>query len=124
MPVLATLATINFLSGSRPDEVSFLNPAALRERCKDHIKDADTLEKVIKHTEELQQLMSQYQDTVVATMEKYRAESVKWESSANGLIERLSPLDNARSQALMEIVRVRQSMHELLTAEQWQRVFL
>ncbi|WP_455199986.1 hypothetical protein [Kaarinaea lacus] len=124
MPVLATLATINFLSGSRPDEVSFLNPAALRERCKDQIKDEDTLEKVIKLTEELQQLMSQYQDSAAATIDKYRAESVKWESSANGLIEQLSPLDSARSQTLKEIVRVRQAMQELLTAEQWQRVFL
>ena len=70
MPVLATLATINFLSGSRPEEVSFLNPGTLRERCKDEIKDGDTLEKVIKLTEELQQLISQYQDSAAATIDK------------------------------------------------------
>ena len=68
MPVLATLATINFLFNPGSGEVSFLNPAALRERCKEEIKDGDTLEKIVMLTEELQQLLSQYQDAVVAMM--------------------------------------------------------
>ena len=123
MPVLATMAIINIFSPSDPEVVSFLNPEALRVRCIDEIEDIDKRERAVKLTEELQQLSGQYEKAVVATVEAYIAESVKWESSANGLIELLEPWDSTRTRTLQEIVRVRQSMQELLTTEQWNRVF-
>jgi len=58
----------------------------------------------------------------VASIDAYIEESVKLESSANGLIEQLQPWDSARVGTLQEIVRVRQSMRESLTTEQWNRV--
>ena len=45
------------------------------------------------------------------------------DEAASGLIERLQPWDNARRHTVHEIVRIRQSMRELLTTEQWNRVF-
>ena len=123
MPVLATIAIINLFSPSDPEVVSFLNPEALRVRCMDEIEDIDKRERAVKLTQELQQLASQYEKAVVATVEAYIAESVKWESSANGLIEQLEPWDSSRTRMLQEIVRVRQSMREILTVEQWNRVF-
>lgn len=123
MPVLTTIAIINIFSPSDPEVVSFLNPEALRVRCMDEIEDIDKRERAVKLTQELQQLASQYEKAVVATVEAYIAESVKWESSANGLIELLEPWDSTRIRMLQEIVRVRQLMREILTIEQWNRVF-
>ena len=123
MPVLATLAITNLLFGSGSEGVSFLGPDALRARCMDEIEDADTRERAVKLTEELQRLARRYEDAVSATLDAYLAESVKWESSANGLIEQLEPMDSVRVRTLQEIVRVRQSMLEILTVAQWNRVF-
>ena len=123
MPVLATLAITNLLFGSGSEGVSFLGPDALRARCMDEIEDADTRERAVKLTEELQRLARRYEDAVSATLDAYLAESVKWESSANGLIELLEPMDSVRVRTLQEIVRVRQSMLEILTVAQWNRVF-
>ena len=39
------------------------------------------------------------------------------------LIELLQPWDNARVQTMQGIIYVRKSMRELLTGEQWERVF-
>ena len=121
--MLTTLAIINLLFGSDAEGVSFLDPDALRARYMEEIEDADTRERAVKLTEELQRLARRYEDAVSATLDAYLAESVKWESSASGLIEQLEPMDSVRTQTLQEIVRVRQSMLEILTVAQWNRVF-
>ena len=124
MPVLMTIAAINFLFGSSGEEaVSFLNPDVLRARCAEEIEDTKKRQQAIELTEQLQRLAAQYRKAVVASVEAYRDESVKWESSADGLIEVLEPWDSSRSNTLQEIVRVRQAMHDLLTTEQWNRIF-
>jgi hypothetical protein len=123
VPVLATIATINFLFRSGAEDVSFLDPEALRARCMDVIEDADTRERAVQLTGELQRLARRYEDAVTATLDAYLAESVTWESSANGLIKQLEPMDSVRVRTLQEIVRVRQSMLEMLTVEQWNLVF-
>ena len=123
MPVLITIATINALFPSGSEEVSFLNPDVLRVRCRDQIEDTETRARAMILLEQLQRLARQYQRAVVASVDAYIAESVKWESSASGLIEQLQPWDSARLRTVQEIVRIRQSMHELLTTEQWKRLF-
>jgi len=123
MPVLITIATINALFRPGSDEVGFLNPDKLRARCMEELEDTETRHRALLLTDELQRLARQYEKAVVASVDAYIAESVKWESSANGLIEQLQPWDSARKQTVQEIVRIRQSMRALLTAEQWNRVF-
>ncbi|MBT8120771.1 MAG: hypothetical protein KJN89_13740 [Gammaproteobacteria bacterium] len=124
MPVLATIATINFLFPSSDEgAASFLSPYVLKTRCEEEIEDTDKRQQAVELTEQLHRLAAQYQEAVVATVENYVDESVKWESSADGLIEALEPWDDSRRETLQEIVRVRQSMHDLLTTEQWNRVF-
>jgi len=123
MPVLITIATVNALFRSGSEEMSFLNPDVLRERCRDEIEDTETRARAMIHAEQLQQLARQYQKAVVASVDAYIAESVKWESSASGLIEQLQPWDSARLRTVQEIVRIRQSMRALLTTEQWKRLF-
>ena len=123
MPVLITIATVSALFRTSSEQISFLDPDALRERCNDVIEDTETRARAVKLTEQLQQLARQYNSAVAASVGAYIAESVKWESSASGLIEQLQPWDSARLQTVQGIIRVRQSMRELLTTEQWNRVF-
>lgn len=124
MPVLTTIAAINFFFGSTDEDTpSFLSPDVLRKRCEDVITDADKRSKALKLCEDLQQLSSQYQTAVIKTVKAYIDESVEWNSSAEGLIETLGPMDNARRKILQDIIQLRQSMRELLTTEQWQQVF-
>ena len=123
MPVLVTLATINALFRPGSEQISFLDPQALRARCNDVIDDTETRHRALLLTDELQRLARRYEKAVLASVEAYVSESVKWETSVNELIEQLEPWDRARGDTVRDIVRVRQSMRELLTTEQWKRVF-
>lgn len=123
MPVLITIATINALFRAGSEQISFLDPDALRERCNDVIEDTETRARAVKLTEQLQQLARQYNSAVTASVDAYLDKSAQWDSSANDLIELLQPWDKARADTVQGIVRVRQSMRELLTAEEWARVF-
>ena len=102
---------------------NFLDPEALRARCNDVLEDAETRARAVMLTEELQRLALQCNRAVVASVEAYLHKLVQWDSSANDLIELLQPWDSARIETVQEIVRVRQSMQSLITAEQWNRVF-
>jgi hypothetical protein len=123
MPVLVTLATVNALFRSGSEQISFLDPVALRERCNDVIEDTETRARAVMFTEQLQQLAQQYNSAVVASVEAYLIKSAQWDASTNDLIELLQPWDDARADTIQGIVRIRQSMRDLLTAEQWERVF-
>ena len=123
MPVLITLATINALFRPGSEQISFLDPEALRARCNDVIEDTETRARAVLLTEELERLAQQYNAAVASSVEVYLAKSAQWDSSANDLIELLQPWDRARVKTVQGIVRVRQSMRELLTAEQWEQVF-
>ena len=124
MPVLATIATINLLFGSTDDEkVSLLNPDLLRERCEDVLLDAEVRDQAINLSEYLQQLARDYNTAVLATVEAYRHELEQPDSSATRLIEIIETMDDSRRAALTGIVRTRESFRELLTREDWERVF-
>ena len=123
MPVLVTLATVNALFRQGSEQISFLDPDALRERCNEVIDDFETRSRAVMLTQQLQRLANQYNTAVAASVEAYIAKSAEWDSSAHDLIELLHPWDSARLETVQGIVRVRQSMRELLTAEQWDRVF-
>ena len=123
MPVLVTIATINALFRSGSGQISFLDPEGLRARCNDVIEDTETRARAVMLTEELMRLAQQYNTAVAASVEAYLAKSAQWDSSANDLIELLQPWDNARLQTVQGIIDVRKSMRELLTGEQWERVF-
>ena len=123
MPVLVTIATINALFRAGSDQTSFLDPEGLRARCNDVIEDTETRARAVMLTEELMRLAQQYNTAVAASVEAYLAKSAQWDSSANDLIELLQPWDNARLQTVQGIIDIRKSMRELLTGEQWERVF-
>jgi hypothetical protein len=123
MPVLVTIATVNALFRPGSEQISFLDPEALRVRCNNVLEDTETRARAVMLTEELERLALRYNSAVAASVEAYIAKSAEWDSSANDLIALLQPWDSARAQTLQGILRVRQSMRELLTTEQWERVF-
>ncbi len=123
MPVLVTIATINALFRVSTNGVSFLDPDALRARVSAVIEDTDTREQALQKIVELQGLAREYNDEVAATVDLYLAKSAAWDSSATELIKLLEPMDVDRIRTLQDIVQVRQSMRDLLTAEQWEHVF-
>lgn len=123
MPVLITIATINALFRISADGASFLDPDALRARASDVIEDADTREQALQIIADLQSLARKYENKVKETVDLYLAESVEWDSSATKLIQLLEPMDVDRIRTLQDIVQARQSMRDLLAAEQWNRMF-
>ena len=123
MPVLVTIATINALFRISADGVSFLDPDALRARVSDLVEDIDTRERALQIIGELQSLAREYEDKVTATVDLYLSESATWDSSATELIDLLEPMDGDRVRTLQDIVQARQLMRDLLTNEQWERVF-
>jgi hypothetical protein len=122
MPVLATIATINFFFGSG-STVSFLNPATLRARCESELARSDTRDSTLALVDELELLAGQYNESLAASLEAYVTETSKAKSTATDLIGILLPLDNTRRSTLHEIVRIRQSMLDVLSAREWDRVF-
>ena len=122
MPVLATIATINFFFGS-DSTVSFLNPAALRARCESELSRPDTRDRALALVDELEHLADQYNESLAASLEAYVTETANANSTATDLIGILRPLDNTRRSTLHEIVRIRQSMLDVLSAREWDRVF-
>ena len=100
-----------------------LNPGLLQARCMEAIEDTETREQALMLTKELHQLTRRYQKAVAESLDAYLAKSAEWDSSADDLIEILEPLDVMRVQTLQDIVHVRLLMREILTAEQWNKVF-
>ena len=123
MPVLITLATINVLFPPGSEAASILNPGILQARCMEVIEDTETREQAVMLTTELQQLTQRYQQAAAESLDAYLTKSAEWDSSADDLSEILEPLDILRIQTLQDIVQVRLLMREILTAEQWDKVF-
>jgi len=122
MPVLITITTLTFLFGGGA-KVSFLDPAALREQCKEKLVESDVLDQALRLTDELEELARRYEEAAAASLDAYLAESEKHDTWANDLIGQLEPFDRTRAQALQEILQVRQSMLEILTVEEWEQIF-
>lgn len=122
MPVLATIATINFFFGSG-STVSFLNPATLRARCESELARLDTRDGALALIDELEHLADQYNESLTASLAAYVTETSNAKSTAADLIGILQSLDDTRRSTLHEIVRIRQSMLDVLSAREWDRVF-
>ena len=122
MPVLATIATINLLFRGGTT-ASFLDPPTLRDRIESELTGSDARDRALSLVDELEQLTRRYDESLAASIEAYVSESTKAASRAEDLIAILGPWDHTRGETLHEIAQIRQTMLDLLTAEQWERVF-
>ena len=123
MPVLLTIATINYLFKSKPDDpAGFLNPAALRNKIQGLPDGAARIE-ALEITDQLDALVKQYDDATDDAMGAYIADVERYDSTADNLLEDLRPIDELRWQTLPELIRLRQSLIDTLTQEEWDQVF-
>lgn len=122
MPVVVTLATINvlFRGGST---AGFLDPHALRAAIECELADSDTRDSALALVDELERLARQYDESFTASVEAYKTESTNTETTAEDLIAKLEAWDQKRRLTLQEIVRIRQSMLDVLSESEWDKVF-
>ena len=122
MPVLVTLATINFLfrGGST---IGFLDPAALRAAIESELAESDGRNSALVLVDELERLARQYDESFTASVEAYKTESSNAGTTAADLIAKMEPWDRERRLTLQEIVRIRQSMLDVLSESEWDEVF-
>ncbi len=126
MPVLATITTISLLTGrGRQEELLFSNPALLRSRLKEALgsESDNTLKKSLAIADELENFLNDYRASVESSFDAYIDEASNRYTSAPELIERLKPLDRERTQTLQQVIKLRQSLIQLLSEGQWKAVF-
>ena len=72
---------------------------------------------------ELDTLLNQYTASVESSIDAYIEASLNRYVGAPELIERLEPLDKKRTRTLQKVIKLRQSLIQLLSDEQWEVVF-
>ena len=122
MVILTTLVLTNFLFGEG-STLGFLDPRALRDAIESELADSDSRDSALELVDELELLARQYDASFIASVEAYKTESTNIETTAEDLIAKLEPWDQERRLTLQEIVRIRQSMLDVLSESEWDDVF-
>jgi hypothetical protein len=122
MVILTTLVLTNILFGGGSN-LGFLDPRALRDAIEGELADSDTRDSALALVDELERLARQYDESFIASVEAYKTELSNTETTAEDLIANLEPWDRERRLTLQEIVRIRQSMLDVLSESEWDEVF-
>ena len=122
MPVLTTLVIINFFFGDG-STIGFLNPNALRAAIENELEETDQRDHALALVDELERIARKYDEKFTASVEAYKTESMNVDTTAKDLIAKLEPWDRGRHLMLQEIVRIRQSMLDVLSESEWDDVF-
>lgn len=126
MPVLATIATVNFLLGGESGGPAFfLQPETLRLKLNDVIKPEDSATRVaaMQIVDELDAAIESYRQAVDAAADKAILKSKTKQTSANSTSTIFAEVDRNRSRAMQDIIRLREQLAELLDQGIWSRVF-
>ena len=121
MPILSTLVLMHLFGNAGSD--GFLNPAGLRAKMETELAGSEALPAALALVAELESLGRSYNQSADATLEAYESRVEQWDSSAGDLLQILEPLDRQRLAALKGIIRVRQSLLESLSPEEWEKLF-
>jgi hypothetical protein len=123
MPVLITISAITYLFyGGSNGEVSFLDPAALREKL-ETLPKGSTREESLLLADQLDALAREYDIATDAAMNAYIDDVQQINSSADTLIATLQPMDVVRHETLPQLIQLRQHLVDILTPEEWDDVF-
>ncbi len=123
MPVLLTATTIALLlTGGGKNRASFLNPASVLEHLQE-LPASETRDRAIALASDYERFSQDYTAAATAALEAYADEASLWNASADSLIARMEPQDAAFARLLDEIIRVRQTLLDTLTPEEWDTVF-
>jgi hypothetical protein len=123
MPVLITISAITYLFyGGSNGEVSFLDPAALREKL-ETLPKGSTREESLLLADQLDALAREYDIATDAAKNAYIDDVQQINSSADTLIATLQPMDDLRQETLPQLIQLRQRIADILTPEEWDDVF-
>ena len=124
MPVLVTATTITLIlaAGKGKNRGSFLNPASVRKYL-EKLPKSETREQALEIADEFVMIGEAYAETVKTALDAYAAHAAQWNVSADSLIEEMTPLDAAFARLLNEVLRIRQSLLDTLSPQEWDKVF-
>jgi hypothetical protein len=122
MPVLTTIAVVSYLFGGSKEEVSLLNPVALRAKLM-KLPEGSARTRALALTDELDLLAKQHEEATDAVLRVYAADVEKYTTTTDQLIDDFEPLDWQRAKVYRELIRVRLNLIETLSPEQWEQVF-
>ena len=105
------------------DRASFLNPDSLRDQLSRKLAESANYERAMAVADEFDRLARAYNHAFEGFIEEYLAHLSQPNWSSESIEILLEPLDERRTKTLGEIVRLRQSLLEILTPDEWQRVF-
>jgi hypothetical protein len=127
MPILITAAAasaiFSSLSSADPGQPSFLDPGMLQNKIESVLWQSERLDQALKLVEELDRLAQAYTHSADRSLEEYRGHVARPGWSAESIKKMLAPYDQIRTQTLNDLLRIRQSMLDLLTEEEWHRIF-
>ncbi len=124
MPVLVTASAITliFVGGGGGKGARFRDPSSLRQSI-ERLPEGESRDRALAIAGDLERLERAYTEAAERSLDAYAEASVEWSSNADSLIALLEPQDAARAQVLREVVRLRQSLLDTLTRDQWDQVF-
>ena len=122
MPVLTTIAVVSYLFGGSKEKTSFLDPVGLRKKI-EKLPEGENRTRAIALVDRLDRLAQEYEAATDAAINAYITDVEQYETTTDQLVEDFEPLDQARANVYRELVAVRQTMVETLSAEEWDKVF-
>ena len=123
MPVLVTTTAITLLLNRGSGRGgAFLNPPSLREHL-EKLPDSETRAQALAIADDLETIGREYTEAASASLEAYEAHAEQWDASADSLIADMAPLDAALAAVLADVIRVRESLLDTLSPEEWGKVF-
>ena len=125
MPVLATIAAISLLRGSRGGPAPFFEPDTLREMLTNALEgsSSDELQVSLAIVDQIESALARYRGSVAESTDAYAEELSDPKTNAADLIERLEPLDRKRVGLMQAIIDSRQQLLSVLGDELWDAVF-
>ncbi len=122
MPVLTTIAVVSYLFGGSKEKTSFLDPVGLRKKI-EKLPEGENRTRALALVDRLDRLAQEHDAATDAAINAYITDVEQYETTTDQLVEDFEPLDQARANVYRELVAVRQTMVETLSAEEWDKVF-
>ena len=122
VPVLVTIAAVNFLFGGSKEKASFLNPPALRAKL-EKLPEGENRTRYLALVDRLDVLAKEHEAATDAAIKAYIADVEKYTTTADQLADDFEPLDRERTKVYRELIEVRQDLIDTLSPEEWKKVF-
>ena len=122
MPVLVTIATVSYLFGGSKDQASFLNPAGLRAKL-EKLPEGTARTRALALADRLDLLAKEHEDATDAVLSVYAADVERYTTTTDQLVDDFEPLDQERAKVYRELIEVRQELIDMLSPQEWNKVF-